>query len=100
MMGSNHLPATLLRGKEQVDEIRVGNAEQRVDSLSFEELQDAFVNFDCHDRKSRWYCGYLSNRGAPVPIYFARLRWKLVTFRSWCGFGKVPRKPRERIPFC
>jgi len=42
---------------------------------------------------------YLSNRGEPVPMYWARLRWKLVIFRSWCGLGRVPRKPRDFIPF-
>src|SRR5580698_4465508 len=43
---------------------------------------------------------YTSLRGAPDPIYRARLRWKLVIFCSWCGLGSVPRKPRDFMPFC
>ena len=36
MMRSHHLPAALLRGEEQMHEVRIGNAEERLDTLGFE----------------------------------------------------------------
>ena len=42
------LPAALLGGVEHVDEVRVWDAEERVDALSLEQLQDSFVNLDGH----------------------------------------------------
>src|SRR5208282_6320545 len=50
MMGSNHLPAALLCGKKQMHEVRVGNAEQRLDPLGLEEIEDSFVDFYGHAR--------------------------------------------------
>ena len=45
-------PATLLGGVEHVHEVRIGNAEQRVDALGFEQLQDSLVNLHGHSRLS------------------------------------------------
>jgi hypothetical protein len=38
--------------------------------------------------------------GAPVPMYLARLRCRLVTDPSDFGFGRVPRKPPFFMPCC
>jgi hypothetical protein len=48
MMRRDHRPAALLGFEKHVDEVRIGNAEQRVDTLGFEEVEDAFVDFDGH----------------------------------------------------
>ena len=45
----NHRPATRIRLGEHVHEVRVGDAEQRVDALGLEEVEDAFVDRDTHD---------------------------------------------------
>ncbi len=44
----NHRPATRIRLGEHVHEVRVGDAEQRIDALGLEEVEDTLVDRDTH----------------------------------------------------
>ncbi len=44
--GRNNVPAALLGEMEQVNEVRIGDAEERVDALGLEEIQNAFVDLN------------------------------------------------------
>ena len=47
VMRRDHLPAAR-SARRTCDEVRVGNAEQRVDALGLEEIQNAFIDFYSH----------------------------------------------------
>jgi hypothetical protein len=46
VMGRDHVPTALLCFDEQMHEVRVGYAEQRVDALGLKQMQDALIDFD------------------------------------------------------
>jgi hypothetical protein len=48
MVGGDHIPATLFGEVEHVHKVRVGNAEQGVDTFGLEELQNALIYFYRH----------------------------------------------------
>ena len=78
MMGSNYLPATLLRGKEQMHEVRIGNTEQCIDAFGFEQLQNAFIDFYGHDQIS--FAGRIAlNEQAAVPPIFRLINFEAHT---------------------
>src|SRR6266853_285310 len=49
-MRPHHRPATFYGGIEQMNEVGIRNAEYCFDSLSFEELQNAFIDLYSHYR--------------------------------------------------
>src|ERR1700722_17027483 len=53
MMRRHHRPAACFCFEEHVDEVRVRDSEQRVDTLDFEQVQYSFVNGYSHFRTPR-----------------------------------------------
>jgi hypothetical protein len=52
MVGRYDRPAALLGLEKHVDEVRIGDAEQRVDAFGLEQMQNTLIDGDSHGRSS------------------------------------------------
>ena len=89
MMGRNHGPAAPFGLQEHMDEVRIGDAEQGVDAFGLEQVEDTLIDWrawlvrcGCSGGRLGIVVAHFNSLGAPVPMYAARLRWKLVILRS------------------